>query len=872
MLSNMRGDWRIDLTFDFDRLQRPTSATKPLSPIEIFRASPSLPNTPNDLWQGQSKALDEWNTHRADHDVLISLHTGAGKSIVGLLIAQSLVNERVGRVLYVCATNDLVRQTAMEAQDKLALSLSTRVGGDFSNDLYSTGQGFCITNYQALFNSKSVFVRDLRPEAIIFDDAHVAEKIIRDCYTLTIAKENRAELYTRIIELGRPHFTSLGRADYYANILSGVSDYRVAEFPPSAVIALQTPLSQLFTQFGLRDRGSDESFALGHLDDHLTQCCIFASQHSIEIAPAFLPSKRISFLSDDAMRRIYLSATLTSEVDFCRAFGKRPSYKIEPESDAGIGERLIVLSDREALFDKGKKGVSDVRIASAIAAQQKLLIWTPTYATSAKYRTLAIPPQTKEFSSKLDDFRRSSGSGVFILVGRVDGIDLPHATCRAMLADGLPTGFSLYEIYLYDYLEMRRSFAAKLANRITQMFGRTNRGRNDYSVIFVTDRKFINWLSTPTNIALLPELLQKQVLLGRALMQQLKIKEVDELPTLAKQVLDRDPKWLRYYSDTIGGLKIEEDQRLRAAENDDILMSGVVAESEFAAQMWDGNPVRAREALGLVVDKVVVVDRRLAAWYNIQIGHTYELQGDTESAAKQFAQAKARALGVILALPSPSSKISTALQQEPRNQFHKKLLEIFSNDVRWQNDQIARYKRLIAPLFDSNSSSGQHEEALRVLGELLGFDATRPEQDRDEEGSLDVLWLNESEKEAILFELKTKKLALGSINKQDVGQGFNHLQWMSDAHNSVAALGLIFVGDGIACSKDASPSDAMWLSSISLIKHLYDDLVQTLEALQRTEPLERYPELSAMSSRVEWKPEGIFEKIRGRRLNETKEK
>ena len=58
------------------------------------------------------------------------------------------------------------------------------------------------------------------------------------------------------------------------------------------------------------------------------------------------------------------------------------------------------------------------------------------------------------------------------MVGRVDGIDLPHATCRMLLADGLPTGFSLHEAYLYDVLEMRNSFAAKLANRITQLFGR----------------------------------------------------------------------------------------------------------------------------------------------------------------------------------------------------------------------------------------------------------------------------------------------------------------------------------------------------------------------------------------------------------------
>jgi superfamily II DNA or RNA helicase len=157
--------------FDFDKLHRPSAGSKPINPIEIFRSVPALPETPNDLWQGQSKALEAWHPARSKKDTLISLHTGAGKSIVGLLIAQSLVSEGLPRVLYVCATNDLIIQTSREIETKLGFAHTTRMGGDFSNDLYSTGEAFCLTNYQALFNSRSVFRRDLRPDAIIFDDA-----------------------------------------------------------------------------------------------------------------------------------------------------------------------------------------------------------------------------------------------------------------------------------------------------------------------------------------------------------------------------------------------------------------------------------------------------------------------------------------------------------------------------------------------------------------------------------------------------------------------------------------------------------------------------------------------------------------------------
>src|SRR5262249_20448999 len=130
--------------FDFDKLSRPTSRTKPINPIEIFRSAPALAETPNDLWQGQSKALESWHTQRARQDILISLHTGAGKCLVGLLAAQSLLNEGLTRVLYACATNDLVIQTSREINSKLGFPHTTRMGGQFSNSFYSTGQGFCI--------------------------------------------------------------------------------------------------------------------------------------------------------------------------------------------------------------------------------------------------------------------------------------------------------------------------------------------------------------------------------------------------------------------------------------------------------------------------------------------------------------------------------------------------------------------------------------------------------------------------------------------------------------------------------------------------------------------------------------------------------
>jgi len=95
---------------DFSKLGSTKKPPAPTDPIKIFATLPSLPGTFNDLWRGQDKALADWHTDRDKRDVLVSLNTGAGQTIVGLLIAQSLVNEGLENVLYACSTIDLVRQ------------------------------------------------------------------------------------------------------------------------------------------------------------------------------------------------------------------------------------------------------------------------------------------------------------------------------------------------------------------------------------------------------------------------------------------------------------------------------------------------------------------------------------------------------------------------------------------------------------------------------------------------------------------------------------------------------------------------------------------------------------------------------------------
>ena len=127
---------------------------RPIDPLEIFRQLTVADQNINDLWLAQGDALRAWHENREMDDIGVVLNTGAGKTLVGLLVAQSLVNETRGKVLYACSSIQLVEQTAEKATG-YGLDVATYYRGEFSNDGFLRGETACVTTYQAIFNGKS---------------------------------------------------------------------------------------------------------------------------------------------------------------------------------------------------------------------------------------------------------------------------------------------------------------------------------------------------------------------------------------------------------------------------------------------------------------------------------------------------------------------------------------------------------------------------------------------------------------------------------------------------------------------------------------------------------------------------------------------
>lgn len=145
----------------------------------------------------------------------------------------------------------------------------------------------------------------------------------------------------------------------------------------------------------------------------------------------------------------------------------------------------------------------------------------------------------------------------------------------------------LFERYQWEFLKMNNVHAARVANRLAQLFGRINRGRNDYGVFFMEGKDLNIWLAKDRNVSLLPPLLQKQVMLGRSVQEGMSLDNTSKVSDAINSVLNRDETWLNYYEREVKLGELDQSQIERAEVAEPIMIEATLAESEYAAFIWE---------------------------------------------------------------------------------------------------------------------------------------------------------------------------------------------------------------------------------------------------------------------------------------------
>jgi hypothetical protein len=141
------------------------------------------------------------------------------------------------------------------------------------------------------------------------------------------------------------------------------------------------------------------------------------------------------------------------------------------------------------------------------------------------------------------------------------------------------------------------------------------------------------------------------------------------------------------------------------------------------------------------------------------------------------------------------------------------------------------------PLRRPGASPFALEEAVRSLGESMGYQATRP--NNEAVGGPDVAWHDVTGHEVFGLELKTDKKDDATYTVTEIGRGHNYAKWLEQQHKGDRYLGLIFIGPRARLSKKAAPGDDMYLVGLSDIAALAQEFTAFLDHARNLAPVPR---------------------------------
>jgi len=191
------------MTINFGKINSANTSNTAVHPREIFTALPAKQEGkfeyPRDV---QTQVWEHWFLRRNEKDLVLKMNTGSGKTVVGLLILKSCLNEGKIPAVYVVPDNYLIKQVAGEAKN-----IGIEVTEDTDSPRFLSGKAILIVNIYKLVNGRSVFgVGDegikISIGSIIIDDAHACLDTVEDQFMLTIDSQHLAykEIYNLLKE------------------------------------------------------------------------------------------------------------------------------------------------------------------------------------------------------------------------------------------------------------------------------------------------------------------------------------------------------------------------------------------------------------------------------------------------------------------------------------------------------------------------------------------------------------------------------------------------------------------------------------------------------------------------------------------------
>jgi hypothetical protein len=762
----------------------------PASPEALYPVLAHGPGAPQELWSRQADVLRAYHARQpVPADVAIELPTGAGKTLVGCLIADWRRRKYGHRVAYVAPTRQLAQQAA--ARGKLygipVVDLTgPHTGWNLAAEAtFNQGDAVAFITYSAIFNVNP----HIDAQTLVLDDAHAAEGPVASNWSVRVRRTDPA--FPAVLEaLARAGAVS---ADLYRRLwldvpedhadggTGGAGTVYLAGIAETAAAAAD--LEHVLQDAADRDHlARDAAFALGMITGSLPACLAYVSYREILIRPLIAPTRYHQAFAA-AEHRVYMSATLGDGGELERAFGKRKIDRVPVPAGwetQGTGRRFFIFPDM-------LKGIGNEEQAAAFSSGVitefgKAVLIAPSKRARDRAVGSMVPAEItawepEAYAGAPDAFSTAT-TGVLALANRYDGIDLPDGTCRLVLLTGLPVGTHLQEQFLHGSLGAISVLTERIRARVTQGTGRATRNSSDYAAVLMLGRDLATFCAqADVQAASHPEL-RAEIAFG--LRNSRGVQAGDTLENIA-HFRDQDEEWREAEQDIITSR--EESQRTRPAGTDKLAAS---AEHEVAAvnAAWQGDWPRAVDEAGKAAAALAggpEIRRYQALWHYIlaswAVIATREDQQDRRALADvHFADARAAATGTrwLAELTTSADKLLAAQPQDTANPVDTAVIAgIASSPLRTAPDKA--FTNLVKSVRDglAKADAKPFEHALAVLGQLAG--ATVPAR-TGADAEPDSVWMFGAEL-WVALEAKTESNPDGAVCATDARQAGGHLNY-----------------------------------------------------------------------------------------------
>lgn len=532
---------------DLSRIQRAPSAEGATEPRAVFTTLPSKDPRYSYARDVQSEVWEAWHERRTESDLVVKMNTGGGKTVVGLVMLQSCLNEDVGPALYLTPDIYLTQQVLEEAK-----GLGIATADDPGNRDFLSGRAILVTNIYKLFNGRSVFgvqggIRDnTELGTVLVDDAHACLATVQEQFTLRLESSHAAYaaldgLFASVLEAQSPAtYADLRKAD--AGALMAIPFWAWADRQGEIIDILHPHPDE-------RDFG----FVWPLVRDSLPYCRVAISPGAIEIAPPCVPVDVIpSFVR--ARRRIYLTATLVDDSILVTHFGADASSirkPITPKKADDLGDRMI-LTPQETF-----PAVDDEMIRELIvdrATRENVVVIVPSERRAEAWQDVAQETHRADTLQAGLTRLRSGHVGLVVLVNKYDGIDLPGDACRILVLDGLPEARGELNRLDAQWLDQSDALLGRQIQRIEQGMGRGIRSNDDYCVVFLLGRRLTERLHKPGARARFSPATRAQLELSDAIADQLRGSSFEHLNQVIDLCLLRDRDWVATSRGRVVGL------------------------------------------------------------------------------------------------------------------------------------------------------------------------------------------------------------------------------------------------------------------------------------------------------------------------------